>query len=401
LNIGNLRRFQIKKAANYLLYTMFCISMFLLQDNHDRSRYMIYYGLGALIFIRNLKKINILRFIGPTFLLYFSFVIYATCGLFWGPSIQISSYKLFIFGAAMFFSFYIELSSKEDCERITYVVYTSSVILSCYFIINMSLNNESGRTTVEGLNVINAGVVAAIGSVTSFYLAKLKHNKIYFIALVPTYLTALMSSSKLALFSSFAMPFLFFYFCNGQTMKRVKIIIVGLLGLVLVLIAIFRVDILYDTVGYRIESLLQVLFQGKEGDDTLRIIMVQKGIQLFRRSPLLGVGFDCYRLLNGWTNTWSHCNYIEILSCLGSIGFILYYLRYVVLLWEISRSKLGNSVNAAYAKALIISIIILEAGIVTMHAALYQFLFALAYRLGTTSSYVEGNKINENTSSHI
>ena len=401
INFARFKLFQGKKAANYLLYLSFCVSMFLLQDSHDQSAYMIYYSLGALIFIRNIRGVKALRFVGLAFILYFTFVAYATCGLFWGPSTQIPSYKLFIFGAAIFFSFYVELSSIDECERMVRVLYIASVILSIYFIVNMSSGKGEGRTTVEGLNVINAGVVAAIGSISSFYLVKHEQKKGYCIALIPIYFVVLMSGSKLALFSSVAMPFLFYYFCNGQIIKRLKIIFWGLFCMLLAFIAIFKVEILYDTIGYRIEGFLQVLLHGQEGDDTLRIIMIQKGIELFKTSPLFGVGFDCYRLLNGWTSTWSHCNYIEVLSCLGIIGFILYYSRYLVLLREIFYSKKVDLINSAFAKALIISIIILEVGIVTMHTALYQFLFALAYRLGTTLSDTEENNINENTSSNI
>lgn len=385
-SIRELKLFQVKKTVEYFLYLAFCISMFLLQDSHDQSVYMIYYGLGALLFIRNMKKIGMMRFIGITILSYFAFVLYATCGLFWGPSIQVPTYKLFIFGTAIFFSFYVELSTKKNCERMIHVLYMSSVILSFYFIANMSSSNGIGRTKVDGLNVINAGVVAAIGSISTLYLARSKQKKKYCIALVPIYCVVIMSGSKLALFSSVAMPFLFYYFCNKQVMKKLEIVFFGLLIVVLGFVAIFNIDVLYNSLGYRIDGLLKMLFYGQEGDDTLRIIMIQKGIKLFKGSPLFGVGFDCYRILNGWTTTWSHCNYIEVLSCLGVLGFILYYLRYIALLREIRRSDNVDLINVAYAKALIISVVILEIGIVTMHAALYQFLFALAYRLGTISA---------------
>lgn len=386
LSIRGFKLFQVKKAVEYLLYLAFCISMFLLQDSHDQSIYMIYYGLGAVLFLRSMKKIGRMRFIGLTILLYFAFVLYATCGLFWGPSIQVPTYKLFIFGTAIFFSFYVELSSKKDCEKMIHVLYVASIILSFYFIANMSSNNGIGRTKVDGLNVINAGVIAAVGSISALYLARRKQKKIYYIALVPIYCVVMMSGSKLALFSSFAMPFLFYYFCNKQATKKIEIVFFGLLVVVLGFVAIFNVDVLYNSIGYRIDGLLKMLTYGQEGEDTSRIIMIQKGIQLFKSSPLFGIGFDCYRILNGWTSTWSHCNYIEILSCLGVLGFILYYSRYIALLGEIRRSDNLDLINVAYAKALIISVIILEVGIVTMHAALYQFLFALAYRLGTVSA---------------
>lgn len=387
-SLGNGIKFEITRALDFLFYLAFTVSMFLLQDSHDQTTYMIYYGLGAIVFLRSIFKFQRLRKIDSTILVYFAFVFYATAGLFWGPSIQMPAFKLFLFGAAMFVAFYIELSTFEACEQFILVLYVASIMLSIYFLVNMTVADAApGRTKVEGLNVINAGIVSSIGALSSVYLSIRKKRKIYYLAMIVYYYVVLMSGSKLAIFASVSMPILFCYFINKRPSKRLKLVLIAILGIAIAYVIIMNNDKLYNSIGYRIEGLYRMVFYGEEGDDTLRLIMIVKGVDLFKQNPILGVGFDCYRVLNGWTDTWSHCNYIEVLSCLGLVGIVLYYLRFFMCYCSINKrnkNKTGSDITGSYAKALIITIVIMEIGIVTMHAAIYQVLFALAYRLGTT-----------------
>lgn len=388
-SLGNNIRFEICRVLEFLFYLAFVVSMFLLQDSHDQTIYMMYYGLGAIVFLKSVFKLKRLKKISSTVLIYFAFVVYATAGLFWGPSIQIPAFKLFIFGAAMFVAFYIELSTIEACERFILILYVASIILSIYFLVNMTVNDATpGRTKVEGLNVINAGIVSSVGALSSVYLSIRNKRKIYYLAMIAYYYVVLMSGSKLAIFASVSMPILFYFFINGQLTKRLKLVLIATLGIAIAYVIIMNNNKLYNSIGYRIEGLYRMVFYGEEGEDTLRLIMIDKGIALFKQKPILGIGFDCYRVLNGWTDTWSHCNYIEVLSCLGLVGVVLYYLRFPLCYCSINRNNkhdIGSNIAGSYAKAIIISIVIIEIGIVTMHAAIYQVLLALAYRLGTTA----------------
>jgi O-antigen ligase len=62
-----------------------------------------------------------------------------------------------------------------------------------------------------------------------------------------------------------------------------------------------------------------------------RANMVQIGLELFKKNPILGVGFGnfsyhYYYEYSGWAQTYAHNNYVEILADTGIVGFVLYYI---------------------------------------------------------------------------
>lgn len=63
-----------------------------------------------------------------------------------------------------------------------------------------------------------------------------------------------------------------------------------------------------------------------------RIQMMEVGVQIFKRAPILGVGIDNPQLFN-IRQTYLHNNYIELLAGGGIIGFTIYYFMYAYLLY--------------------------------------------------------------------
>ena len=52
--------------------------------------------------------------------------------------------------------------------------------------------------------------------------------------------------------------------------------------------------------------------------------MIQEAMQLWKRSPFVGLGNGQYLVVSG-RECYSHCNYTELLANLGVVGFVLYY----------------------------------------------------------------------------
>ena len=91
---------------------------------------------------------------------------------------------------------------------------------------------------------------------------------------------------------------------------------------------LMNVDILYNSIGYRLESFF-AFFEGGDADASTvsRANHVVEALRLFREHPLLGAGQDGYRYTTAIL-TYSHNNYVELLANLGLLGFSLYYLIY-------------------------------------------------------------------------
>lgn len=86
--------------------------------------------------------------------------------------------------------------------------------------------------------------------------------------------------------------------------------------------------------GQRWRHLVEVEGRGhiEEGiKSNLRYEMYVQGLQMFRSSPITGVGLGHF-MVNFFTHQYSHSDYIEPLATTGAVGFLLYQSFYVILM---------------------------------------------------------------------
>lgn len=97
--------------------------------------------------------------------------------------------------------------------------------------------------------------------------------------------------------------------------------------------AVFHIPLLYDMIGIRFESLLQIIggqeSVNNESSAYERWELIQRALAWFAESPLLGHGIGSVPSYNAgfseMLKRFSHCNYTEILASLGVLGFAAYY----------------------------------------------------------------------------
>jgi len=117
---------------------------------------------------------------------------------------------------------------------------------------------------------------------------------------------------------------------------RKKYILFIIPGIILVVFAsiwaVFNVPFLYKMIGFRLIGLFSVFDPNivVDASVTTRADMVKIGIELFKQNPIGGVGFGNFSHhyfynYSGWTETYAHNNYVELLADTGMIGFTLYY----------------------------------------------------------------------------
>ncbi len=76
---------------------------------------------------------------------------------------------------------------------------------------------------------------------------------------------------------------------------------------------------------------------GYEGSAETRLHYISLGIDIWKDNPVLGVGFNNFRVFSG--RQYSHNNFVELLSTLGIVGFILFYLFYLFTLLNVLKIK--------------------------------------------------------------
>lgn len=94
----------------------------------------------------------------------------------------------------------------------------------------------------------------------------------------------------------------------------------------LVLILVFWQAVLPEKVIERIQGTKNVYGELDESSE-LRLVMWERGLELFKQSPIFGIGFGVYRLKDFGTGLKdTHNIYIKILAEQGIIGIILFFL---------------------------------------------------------------------------
>ena len=96
-------------------------------------------------------------------------------------------------------------------------------------------------------------------------------------------------------------------------------------------------EVFYNRIGVRIETMISSLIDNSNEDGSMneREILRMLSIKAWKEKPIVGHGlhsFRYYSLLHNGPYLYSHCNYTELLSTLGIIGFLLYYSAYIYLI---------------------------------------------------------------------
>lgn len=108
-----------------------------------------------------------------------------------------------------------------------------------------------------------------------------------------------------------------------------------------------------------------------EGSINTRIGMVYRSIQLWNKKPIFGWGIDQYKNISGF-GKYSHNNYSEILVNNGLIGFLTYYLLFVLLIFSSLYIYKNKSQNVGFwLFSILILLIINDFGAVSYYSKLY------------------------------
>lgn len=117
--------------------------------------------------------------------------------------------------------------------------------------------------------------------------------------------------------------------------KKIGSIILAVIVVTGTYLLVTKVPIIYNSVGYRLESVMTGLSEAGNGDASFnsRSLFAKDAWNVWKQNPIIGIGQDGYRYVNSViSGYYSHNNYVEILANLGLVGFVIYYSFFSVLM---------------------------------------------------------------------
>lgn len=187
-----------------------------------------------------------------------------------------------------------------------------------------------------GMNANTVGMLCSMGVILCMFFAE--KNKFYYIPAIASAVIALFSGSRKAFFV-IIISFGIYWIWKNQGLKALRNIGIAAVGIGLILYLVMNNELLYGVLGYRLERGINTLFGiqqrnivgdfVEDGSLLERQYYQRTAMSLFFDRPLLGWGANGFvthmRRIGYWHVAYSHCNYTEILSTLGAVGFFLYY----------------------------------------------------------------------------
>lgn len=315
--------------------------------------------------------------------------------------------RMLIMLALMLAVFQFVQTSEENLVRGLKVFIWSGFLASIYLFMHSNVLREMriGRA-IGDPNLVGFTFVFACTMAIHFF--KEEKSKLYIFPIVSMGAAIILTGSRasfgLLIAAIVANVYLTAYQRKWNILKVtfITLIIGGVVvwGLYLVM----NVPVLYNVLGMRLLSFYQITHGMQsvynESSTQTRMIFIQRGFEWFLNSPfLLGHGINSFPSYNatfsiGWYS-FSHCDYIEILSGVGIPGFIFFFAPYLT--WIKDFFKRGESKNQKYKilmLSLVIEFLLGEIFLCTYYEKGTWILFALLAALGRVSEdklYEEGS----------
>ena len=234
------------------------------------------------------------------------------------------------------------------------------------------------------------------------FQAKKRRMRILLLIMIVTDIYSLMLSAGRKFF---VIPFVFLYILLlHKTDKRgrkhaIIYTILFIIGMVALWQMIMRVDVLYRSIGVRMEELIEN-FIGGEGDSSSQIREIIRNLAFdeWLKRPLWGYGFDSFKFLAKKAVGhfyYSHCNYTELLYCGGILYFLIYYWIFFKIVKICLRNKALPAQYKAFAMAATISLFIFDYGAVSYNSTPSLIVLMMAFTASTFTTATLGGGVSD------
>jgi hypothetical protein len=228
---------------------------------------------------------------------------------------------------------YFSQNTKKHMKYAVTMFIVMSAALAFYVLATVPLGQlisgsqkVKGRITVRGINANQIGVCCSYSILLLLFHPNKKQLKWVILLGVPMFAVALLTGSKKALLT-LILGILLLAVVKAKSAGKMILSIIGVaVGCVILLIAIYQIDFLYQIIGKRLDGLWGYVLNGSGDKSTYsRGVMVKLAVDTFKAYPFTGIGLHNFKQINPY-GLYAHNNFAEMLSCLGMIGFLSYYI---------------------------------------------------------------------------
>lgn len=329
----------------------YCAASFLVVAYGSRAKYVML-GSSVLVFISAaVKQKGKLRIsIGAFHLLSVAFLLFCCFSSVWAvdPSLTLNRSSTIFQILITLYLAYVYYQDKSVSHLMLAMMWGGYVV--CLIALRDQGLDTYLRAILLGRRVydmeyINAnvmGMLMASSLVINFYFILYeKRVRWWTIFAIPAFICLLGAGSKkgiLLLVGGFGMILVLRNINSREKIySTLKILVIGV-AFVALLVALIKLPI-FSFIRKRFDGVINFLSgRGEVDGSTLgRAALMEVGVRLFRKFPILGVGIDNPQLFSG--GSYLHNNYIELLAGGGVIGFSLYYGMYVYIFWNFWKYK--------------------------------------------------------------
>lgn len=249
------------------------------------------------------------------------------------------------------------------------------------------------------------GMRTAVAAFISLFLFWETRNVLYLVLIAPSALVSFFSGSRKAFLILVASVTLFMIFVN-RGFRAVRNILIVCVVLFAIYLLVMTNEDLYHVLGRRLKNLFSyVLGEGTTETSSLeREFYRNYARHMWEQSPVVGWGFNQFAAqmlaINYPHVAYSHCNYWELLSCLGIVGFLLYYGFYLYLAKQLIRKASRKDPLVLFALVLFAVLVVMEYGFVAfvgIDEYVYLLVIFLIGRLNETPSSLERSNAKHGT----
>ncbi len=306
-------------------------------------------------------------------------------------------FSLLVIDVFYIFAWNIFYEKENSFDLITTIIILSGFILSLYVVFYYGVSNyyymllKGYRVGMEITNVNYIGLNCIMSLICCFYRF-IKENKLYyFVFMLVPLIVSLGTGSRKVIIAFVISVFALVLFKKSETFgsflgKIFKIIIMAMLVFSLLKLPAF------SNINNRFSSFMNLFNANAEVDEStlIRKNLINQGLDLWRDHFIVGIGLNGTLSNTTGLGTYSHNNYVELLATVGLIGFVLFYLMYII---AAIKSFLNHnySIDKVLVLLLICINLLLEFACVSYYSFQNYVFFLLMYNYVYTKCEVDNN----------
>lgn len=247
--------------------------------------------------------------------------------------------------------------------------------------------SSSTRLENDFANVNGIGMVCAYAIVIAVYYAVNSKPGWYLAFLVPCVLVVAATGSRKALIVTLAGIALIIYrHYSGEGALKMTVGILGVVVFVGVALWVLSNTQLFSGVNERMQGLINMITESGKVDSSTRKrqLMIQVGIAQFFKTPILGIGIGCPRILNRshilGLDAYLHNNYVELLCGGGIVGFLIYYSMYFHIIKDIIKYKSVKVPLSDLIFVLVLIMLAMDYGVVSYYSKATYFYLLICFQ---------------------